>query len=102
MNERPYKTQLDFLARGDDGVIAVEAKFTEQGFARGTSLDWFSAGHASQSAPLRSINLNSHPTAANRPPLHDDASRKHKLFRGHANPDRKHEFALEFAQRKLG
>lgn len=32
LNERPRQTQLDFLAVGDQGVIAVEAKFTEKGF----------------------------------------------------------------------
>jgi restriction endonuclease-like protein len=32
LNERPYRTQLDFLALGEKAVIAVEAKFTERGF----------------------------------------------------------------------
>lgn len=33
LNEQPFQTQLDFLALGGDGVIAVEAKFTERGFS---------------------------------------------------------------------
>ena len=33
LNERPRQTQLDFLALGPSGVVAVEAKFTEQGFS---------------------------------------------------------------------
>lgn len=33
LNEQPFQTQLDFLALGSDGVIAVEAKFTERGFS---------------------------------------------------------------------
>lgn len=32
LSERPRRTQLDFLALGQAGVVAVEAKFTEQGF----------------------------------------------------------------------
>ena len=32
LNERPRQTQLDFLAVGREGVIAVEAKFSERGF----------------------------------------------------------------------
>jgi hypothetical protein len=32
LNERPRQTQLDFLAVGTEGVIVVEAKFTEKGF----------------------------------------------------------------------
>jgi len=32
LNERPRQTQLDFLAVGSTGVIAVEAKFSEKGF----------------------------------------------------------------------
>jgi hypothetical protein len=34
LNERPRQTQLDFLARGDRGVIALEAKFSEKGFGQ--------------------------------------------------------------------
>jgi hypothetical protein len=32
LNERPYQTQIDFLATGSDAVVAVEAKFSERGF----------------------------------------------------------------------
>jgi hypothetical protein len=32
LNERPYQTQIDFLATGNHAVIAVEAKFSEPGF----------------------------------------------------------------------
>jgi hypothetical protein len=32
LNERPYQTQIDFLATGSDTVVAVEAKFSERGF----------------------------------------------------------------------
>jgi hypothetical protein len=34
LNERPYQTRIDFLATGSDAVVAVEAKFSERGFAR--------------------------------------------------------------------
>jgi hypothetical protein len=32
LNEHPRQTSLDYLVTGDTGVVAVEAKFTEQGF----------------------------------------------------------------------
>ena len=32
LNERPYQTQIDFLATGSDAVVALEAKFSERGF----------------------------------------------------------------------
>jgi hypothetical protein len=34
LNEHPYSTSLDALVQTSDAVLAVEAKFTEQGFGR--------------------------------------------------------------------
>lgn len=34
LNERPRTTAIDWLVTGPEGVMAVEAKFTEEGFAR--------------------------------------------------------------------